>query len=173
MSVVEFSRATIAIGRRNVLVDNSFAIERGEFIGVLGPNGAGKTTLMRAILGLLPTAAGTVRVFGEAPRRGNPAIGYLPQVRATVPDLPLRGFDFIASSVGGDRRNGSGPPSVGGAIGRRAPTAAAGAGDTGRASASAARRAVDQSGLPLSRGRHQPGAPFCPRASHNRVVQRP
>ncbi len=103
MSVVEFSRATIAIGRRNVLVDNSFAIERGEFIGVLGPNGAGKTTLMRAILGLLPTAAGTVRVFGEAPRRGNPAIGYLPQVRATVPDLPLRGFDFIASSVRGEQ----------------------------------------------------------------------
>ena len=54
MNVIELDHATIAIGRRDILVDTSFAIARGEFIGVLGPNGAGKTTLIRAILGLLP-----------------------------------------------------------------------------------------------------------------------
>ncbi len=103
MSVIEFDHATLAIGDRRILVDNSFAIEPGEFIGVLGPNGAGKTTLMRAILGLLPPTAGDVRVFGRAPQRGNPAIGYVPQVRALLPDLCVRGFDFIASSVRGER----------------------------------------------------------------------
>ena len=36
MNVIELDRATIAIGGRSVLVDTSFAIKRGEFIGVLG-----------------------------------------------------------------------------------------------------------------------------------------
>ncbi len=103
MNVIELDRVTIRIGGRSVLADTSFAIMRGEFIGVLGPNGAGKTTLMRAILGLIPPSAGHLRVFGRAPQRGDPDIGYLPQVRTVQPDLRVRGFDFIASSVHGER----------------------------------------------------------------------
>jgi zinc/manganese transport system ATP-binding protein len=103
MNVIEVDHATIRIGSNAVLANASFAIRRGEFIGVLGPNGAGKTTLMRAILGLLPPSAGSLRVFGRAPRRGDPQIGYLPQVRTVLPDLRVRGFDFIASSVRGER----------------------------------------------------------------------
>jgi ABC-type multidrug transport system ATPase subunit len=54
MKVIELDHATLVVGDRRILVDTSFAIEQGQFIGLLGPNGAGKTTLMRAILGLLP-----------------------------------------------------------------------------------------------------------------------
>jgi zinc/manganese transport system ATP-binding protein len=100
---VELDRATLRIGGRTVLSDVSFAIREGEFIGVLGPNGSGKTTLMRAILGLLAPEKGTVRVFGRAPERGDPAIGYLPQLRTVQPDLRVRGLDFIASSLHGHR----------------------------------------------------------------------
>jgi zinc/manganese transport system ATP-binding protein len=103
MTVIELDQATIKLAGRSVLRDTSLTIEQGEFIGVLGPNGAGKTTLMRAILGLVPPNAGTIRVFGAAPRRGNQQIGYLPQVRTVLPDLRIRGFDFIASSVHGER----------------------------------------------------------------------
>jgi zinc/manganese transport system ATP-binding protein len=103
MSVIEFDHATLAIGDRRILVDTSFAIEPGEFIGVLGPNGAGKTTVMHAILGLLPPSVGDIRVLGRAPQCGNPAIGYLPQVRTLLSDLRVRGLDFIASSVRGER----------------------------------------------------------------------
>ena len=103
MNVVELDRATIGIAGHSVLSDVSIAIRAGEFIGVLGPNGAGKTTLMRAILGLLPPSAGTLRVFGHAPQRGDRTIGYLPQVRTVLPDLRVRGLDFIASSLHGER----------------------------------------------------------------------
>jgi zinc/manganese transport system ATP-binding protein len=103
MNVVELDHVTLAVGGRNVLSDVNFAIRPGEFVGVLGPNGAGKTTLMRAILGLMTPSAGSLRVFGRAPERGDPAIGYLPQVRTVLPDLSVRGLDFIASSVHGER----------------------------------------------------------------------
>ncbi len=102
-TVIALDHATIRIGDRNVLVDASFAIKRGEFIGVLGPNGAGKTTLMRAILGLLTPRAGRLRVFGRVPQRGAADIGYVPQVRTVLPDMHVRGRDFIASCLRGER----------------------------------------------------------------------
>jgi zinc/manganese transport system ATP-binding protein len=100
---VELQNVTLRLGARDVLRDVSFAIEPGEFVGVLGPNGAGKTTLMRAVLGLLPPARGSLRVFGAAPRRGDPAIGYLPQTRTVLPELRVRGVDFIGASLNGER----------------------------------------------------------------------
>ncbi len=103
MSVIELDRATLQIGGRAVLKDISFAIAPGEFIGVLGPNGAGKTTLMRSILGLLPPSAGHLTVFGHTPRCGDASIGYLPQLRTVLPDLRVRGLDYIASSMHGER----------------------------------------------------------------------
>ena len=102
-AAVELARASLRVGNRDVLHEVSFAIRPGEFIGVLGPNGAGKTTLLRAILGLLAPGEGTLRVFGRTPHRGDASIGYLPQVRTVLPDVRLRGVDFIASSFNGER----------------------------------------------------------------------
>ena len=102
-TTVEFDNVTLAVGDHAVLSGASFAVGAGEFIGVLGPNGAGKTTLMRAILGLLAPRTGAIRVFGRSPQRGDAAIGYLPQVRTVLPDLRVRGLDFIASSLHGER----------------------------------------------------------------------
>jgi zinc/manganese transport system ATP-binding protein len=103
MNVIELAHATLGIGERHVLSDVSFAIGAGEFIGVLGPNGAGKTTLMRAILGLVTPSSGILHVFGRTPQRGDHAIGYLPQFRTVLPDLRVRGLDFIAASLKGER----------------------------------------------------------------------
>ena len=102
-NAVEFDRVTLARGGRIVLSDVSAAIRPGEFIGVFGPNGAGKTTLLHAILGLLRPTAGELRVFGAKPARGNRDAGYLPQQRASVAGLRLRGWDFVASAVRGER----------------------------------------------------------------------
>jgi zinc/manganese transport system ATP-binding protein len=103
MNAAELDGVTIRIGGRSVLSNVSLSVGDGEFIGVLGPNGAGKTTLMRTLLGLIRPSSGTVRVLGKSPVRGNPEIGYLPQVRTLTPALGMRGLDFIASSVKGER----------------------------------------------------------------------
>ena len=86
-----------------MLADVTAAIRPGEFIGVFGPNGAGKTTLLHAILGLVRPTAGELRVLGSIPARGNRYAGYLPQQRASVADLRLRGWDFVASALDGER----------------------------------------------------------------------
>jgi zinc/manganese transport system ATP-binding protein len=99
---IELDRVTLARGYRIVLANVSAAIRHGEFIGVFGPNGAGKTTLLHAILGLLQPSAGDVRVFGARPKHGNRTAGYLPQQRSAIADLPLRGWDFVASAVDGE-----------------------------------------------------------------------
>src|SRR5690348_401979 len=103
MNVIELQHTTLRVGGRPVLADINLSIGAGEFIGVLGPNGAGKTTLMRAVLGLLRPSSGSIRVFGHAPRRGNPRIGYVPQVRTVLPELRMRGLDLIGSSIDGQR----------------------------------------------------------------------
>jgi zinc/manganese transport system ATP-binding protein len=100
---VELNRATIARGGRIVLREVSAAIRPGEFVGVFGANGSGKTTLLRALLGLLQPVVGEIRVFGSKPGHGNRAAGYLPQQRGAVADLPLCGWDFVASAWRGER----------------------------------------------------------------------
>ena len=48
------------VGRRRILDDVSFQVERGQSLGVMGRNGAGKSTLMRTISGLEAPDSGTV-----------------------------------------------------------------------------------------------------------------
>ena len=101
MNAIELTGVTLAFGTRTVLSEVDLTIGDSEFVGVLGPNGSGKTTLMRAILGLLAPRKGTLRVLGKPVARGNPAIGYMPQMRGALDQLRLTGRDFVASGVRG------------------------------------------------------------------------
>ena len=49
-------------GGEPVFAGIGFSLGRGEALTVTGPNGAGKSTLLRVIAGLLPAAAGMVRL---------------------------------------------------------------------------------------------------------------
>jgi len=61
-TVVEASGLEVSAGEKELLHDASFAIERGEHVGLVGPNGSGKTTLLETILGTREQVAGTVRM---------------------------------------------------------------------------------------------------------------
>ena len=103
MSVVELRDAAVRLGGRLVFSDVELDVQAGEFLAVLGPNGAGKSTLMRAILGLVPLAAGRATVFGGTPARARGWIGYLPQRSGFDRATRLRGVDLVRLGVDGTR----------------------------------------------------------------------
>lgn len=100
---IVFDKVSLALGGREILGNVSFQIEAGEFVGLLGANGAGKTTLLRAMLGLVPVTHGAISVFGAEPGTGNPAVGYMPQTRSNLNSFRLRGRDFVAGVVDGQK----------------------------------------------------------------------
>ena len=61
-TVLEAEGVKVTIGERVLLDGATFALERGEHVGLIGPNGAGKTTLLETILGRREAAAGSVRL---------------------------------------------------------------------------------------------------------------
>ena len=101
--VIEASGLASGYGGKIIWSGADFRVSAGEFLTVLGPNGAGKSTLLRMVLGLLPPAGGSLRVFGEPPERGNPSIGYVPQRRALDPDLSISVEDIVGLGVDGHR----------------------------------------------------------------------
>ncbi|MFS8201615.1 ABC transporter ATP-binding protein [Streptomyces sp. CWNU-52B] len=71
-------------GRAEVLHDVSLTVVPGETVALMGRNGAGKSTLLSALVGLVPPAAGSVRVGGLQPDRTAPGelirhVGLVPQ----------------------------------------------------------------------------------------------
>jgi zinc/manganese transport system ATP-binding protein len=100
---VALERASVRVGGREILGDVSLTIAQGEFVAVLGPNGAGKSTLMRAILGLVPLAGGTVDVLGTTPQRARSEIGYLPQRQSFDRGIRVRGVDLVGLGLDGAR----------------------------------------------------------------------
>jgi zinc/manganese transport system ATP-binding protein len=124
--VVRLTDATLAYGNRVVWRDLTVDFANDSFVAVLGPNGSGKTSLLRAILGLAPLTAGGLEVLGAPPRRGDPAIGYVPQAQAFDRDLPLRGRDLVGLGLDGHRW-GIGRPTATGRARLQAAIAAAGA----------------------------------------------
>ncbi|MFI6653150.1 ABC transporter ATP-binding protein [Streptomyces sp. NPDC050529] len=50
---------------RRALHGVSLSVSAGETVGVIGETGSGKSTLARAVLGLVPVSAGSIRIGGE------------------------------------------------------------------------------------------------------------
>jgi ABC-type Mn2+/Zn2+ transport system ATPase subunit len=92
---VAVTGCTVAYGRNVVLEDVSFSVGQGEIAAVIGPNGSGKTTLIKAVLGLVPAAAGEIRVFGKHFHAVRNLIGYVPQRFDFDRNFPITVAEFM------------------------------------------------------------------------------
>ncbi len=63
--VLEARELTREFDGTTVLDKFSFALHKGEVLGLLGANGAGKTTAMNMLLGLTTPTSGSIHVFGK------------------------------------------------------------------------------------------------------------
>lgn len=71
-----------------VLRDVSLEVPLGCRTALVGPNGSGKSTLLRAIAGLSPIAAGTLRIHGSPAAPGRPEVALLGQRPALAAGFP-------------------------------------------------------------------------------------
>ena len=82
-------------GEVQVLHGIGLALAKGEVLCLLGRNGAGKTTTLKAIMGLIPATAGSIRLNGreltglpvhEVPKAG---VAYVPQGRRLFAEMTV------------------------------------------------------------------------------------
>jgi branched-chain amino acid transport system ATP-binding protein len=99
-------------GASQVLFGLTLAVHEGEVVTLLGRNGMGKTTAIRAMLGLVPVRAGTIRwrgriINGLSPQRiAHLGIGVVPEGRQVFPNLTVQ-ENLVAFAV---KREGTKDP---------------------------------------------------------------
>ncbi len=83
----------------------SFAVERGEVIGLVGPNGAGKSTAMKILTGYLMPTEGKAEIAGKDviknPLAAQRHLGYLPETVPVYGDMLVQEYlQYIAALRG-------------------------------------------------------------------------
>ena len=65
----------VTYGRFVAVADTTLSVGAGESFGIVGESGSGKSTVLRALCGLAPVGAGTIRLVGGTPSEPLPLPG--------------------------------------------------------------------------------------------------
>ena len=74
MPMLEVESLTVRYGALEAIRNISFSVDSGEIVALIGANGAGKSTTLRATMGLVPAATGSIRLDGGDISALNPAV---------------------------------------------------------------------------------------------------
>ncbi len=114
---LDVTGARVGYGKITVLWDVELHVDEGELVTIIGANGAGKTTLLRAVSGVLPLRAGSIRAFGDRSLGGqSPArivragVGHVPEGRQLFSLMTVRenleaGADYLPHARAVAKRN--------------------------------------------------------------------
>jgi zinc transport system ATP-binding protein len=97
--VVALTGGAVAYDGRIAVSGVDLHVEPGEVVAVLGANGSGKSTLVRAVVGLLPLAAGRLELFGtpRAQFRDWTRLGYVPQRGGAATGVPATVREVVST----------------------------------------------------------------------------
>src|SRR3954451_7688937 len=100
MDVIAADGIGFAYGTEPVLSDVDLHVAAGEFVALVGADGSGKSTLIRTLVGLLAPVAGSVRLFGDPPRRvrDRARLGYVPQRPQLAGALPATVAEIVGAA---------------------------------------------------------------------------
>ena len=87
--MINVNQVKQAFGKKVILQDVSFSMDKGEIIGLLGPSGSGKTTLIKTLIGMMRPTKGDIYVLGMKQPSLKPMknIGYMAQSDALYEEL--------------------------------------------------------------------------------------
>ncbi len=92
---------TVAYNETPAIWDIDLDVPEGVLMGIVGPNGAGKSTLIKAVLNLIPRAAGTVTFYGKSYENARSLVGYVPQRGSVDWDFPTSVLDVVTMGLYG------------------------------------------------------------------------
>tara|TARA_B100000780_G_scaffold245938_1_gene190225 strand:+ start:1863 stop:2639 length:777 start_codon:yes stop_codon:yes gene_type:complete len=94
--IIQLDKLSLNYGRRKILDNVSFSLNKGQILGLLGPNGVGKSTIFNLITGLIQPNYGSIiinsKIVNQYPiylRTKKFKIGYVPQHGGYFHDLTL------------------------------------------------------------------------------------
>jgi ABC-type Mn2+/Zn2+ transport system ATPase subunit len=101
MHALSVENLCVTFNNHHLLENITFSVEEGSIIAVIGPNGAGKTTLVKAILGIVPCAAGSISLFGKPHPHNNShvQVGYVPQRLEFDRTFPLTVSELLSFTI--------------------------------------------------------------------------
>ncbi len=85
---IEVKDLTVAYRSKPALWDVDFSVPEGVLMAIVGPNGAGKSTLIKAMLNLIPKAAGDIKIYGKPYLQAREKVAYVPQRTSVDWDFP-------------------------------------------------------------------------------------
>ena len=92
---LEIHDLTVAYHKKPVLYGIDLEIPVGRLVGIVGPNGAGKSTLIKAIMGVVPSSSGWIKIFGQPFAQSLTRVGYVPQRESVDWDFPVNVMDVV------------------------------------------------------------------------------
>ncbi len=92
---------TVAYHSKPAIWDIDLGVPEGVLMGIVGPNGAGKSTLIKAVLNLIPRAAGRVSFYGSSYEQARSLVGYVPQRGSVDWDFPTSVLDVVTMGLYG------------------------------------------------------------------------
>jgi manganese/iron transport system ATP-binding protein len=93
--MLEIQELAVNYRGARVLDQIGFELKQGELVGLIGPNGAGKSTLLKAMLGLIPTAKGTVKYAARNLSQQLQQVAYVPQRSQVDWDYPITVWNVV------------------------------------------------------------------------------
>ena len=93
--VISIKGLSVSYERKRVLTNIFLEIDGGQIHGVIGPNGAGKSTLFKAILGLIDTDSGNIRIKGKSIEDVRKTVVYVPQKNDVDWQFPATVYDIV------------------------------------------------------------------------------
>ncbi len=100
-SPVTIRSLSVTYGTGPALWNIDLDLPRGKMTAIVGPNGAGKSTLIKAVMGLVPIAAGKVSVYGKPCSKNRSKVAYVPQRRSVDWDFPTDALDVVEMGLYG------------------------------------------------------------------------
>ena len=88
-------KLNVSYGESHVIRDVSFEVAPGESVAIMGRNGMGKTTLLKALIGMLRSGSGSIRLDDaelsglESYQRVRSGLAFVPQGRMIFPFLTV------------------------------------------------------------------------------------